>query len=583
MTDIAERPTAAAAPAWLICGGCQDMLYGRRFERSGRVCPECGWHAPLTARQRLEAIFDAGTVEIFTPQVLPDNDPLEFTDTLPYPQRLAEARERTGLAEAVLCARGLVNGRELLTAVMDFRFLGGSLGSAVGEAITATCEMAATERVPLLLVTASGGARMQEGIYSLMQMVKTSQALERLDRAGVLTMSLVTDPTYGGVAASFATLTDVIIAEPGARMGFAGRRVIEQTIGQRLPAGFQTAEFLMEHGMIDVIAHRGDLRPLLTRLLTLTDIPDPGDPPLDPVERVDPVVRDPELLPDRTAWDVVRAARDIARPTTLEHAAMILDDFVELHGDRMGEDCPALVGGPGRLGGVPVMLIGTQKGHDAAELAARNYGMPRPSGYRKAARLMRTAAKLGLPVLTLIDTAGAYPGIAAEEQGQSFAISENLRLMAGLPVPVVAVVTGEGGSGGALALAVADEVLICSNAVYSVISPEGCAAILWKDPTAAPQAAQALRVDARRLLSLGVVDGVVTEPGDGAHTDHLAAATALADALTLALRRLRPLSAAELDQGRHARFRAFGRPDPATDPHPDTPLPVTAPAQENAQ
>lgn len=216
-----------------------------------------------------------------------------------------------------------------------------------------------------------------------------------------------------------------------------------------------------------------------------------------------------------------------------------------------------MVCGLGTLAGMPIVLVGTQKGRTPAELLRRNYAMPTPAGYRKAARAMRLAAKLGLPVVSLVDTSGAYPGVAAEEQGQAVAIAENLRLLSGLPVPVVAVVTGEGGSGGALALAVADEVLMCANAVYSVITPEGCASILWKDAGAAPRAAEALRVDARSLLGLGVVDGVVPE---AEHGDHLAAAENLGSALVTSLLPLSRMDAATRTARRHERFRSFGAP-----------------------
>ncbi|PKV97614.1 acetyl-CoA carboxylase carboxyltransferase subunit alpha [Amycolatopsis echigonensis] len=541
--------------AWLVCGRCGKILYGKRFARSGRVCPECGRHAPLTAAQRLDSLLDPGSAQPLE-LVVSDTDPLDFSDTRPYVERLADARARTGLVEAVLCARGRIEGNPVVVAAMDFRFLGGSLGSAVGEAITGACEVALAERTPLLIVTASGGARMQEGVLSLMQMAKTSQALGQLDEAGLLTVSLITDPTFGGVAASFATSTDLIVAEPAARLGFAGPRVIEQTIKQTLPEGFQTAEFLLEHGIVDLIRPRAALRATLGRLLAIaTRRPDGAHPE---ASRPDSMITDARQLPERSAWECVRAARKLDRPTTLDYAALLLEDFHELHGDRMSEDDPALVAGLGRFEGQPIVLIGTQKGHTADELARRTYGMPSPAGYRKAARVMRLAAKLGLPVVTLIDTAGAYPGIEAERRGQAVAIAENLKLMAGLPVPVVAVVTGEGGSGGALALAFADRVLMCENAVYSVISAEGCAAILWKDPAAAPAAAEALRVDARSLLSQGVIDGVIPEPDGGAGTDHVRAAAALRAALAESLAELVPLDQMNLVTRRRARFRAFG-------------------------
>jgi acetyl-CoA carboxylase carboxyl transferase subunit beta len=566
-THASARATAGTAaaladdavPDWLLCGGCREMVYRKRFERSGHVCPACGWHGPLTAPQRLAQLCDPGTAAPLA-AVVRDYDPLGFADSRPYPVRLQEARDKTGLDEAVLCARGRIGGHPAVLAVMDFRFLGGSLGSAVGEAITQAAEIALAERTPLIIVTASGGARMQEGVLALMQMAKTSQALGQLDQAGILTVSLITDPTYGGVAASFATLPDVIIAEPGARLGFAGRRVIEQTIGQSLPPEFQTAEFLLAHGVVDMIRPRPQLRATLGRLLSAAGRrpgPAPAGRPR-PAAPGAPLVTDPAALPERDPWECVRAARRLGRPTTLEYVALMTEDFEELHGDRIEADCPAVVAGIGRLAGTPVAVIGTQKGHTAGELAARNFGMPSPSGYRKAARVMRLAAKLGLPVVTLVDTAGAHPGIEAEERAQSVAIAENLRLMAGLPVPVVTVITGEGGSGGALALAIGDRVLMCANSVYSVISAEGCASILWKSPAKAPAAAAALRVDARSLLGLGVVDGVVAEPGAGAESDHVQAALNLRQAVTGCLADLSSRNQAELLTGRHARFRRFG-------------------------
>ncbi len=568
MTHTSESPRAR--PAWVRCNRCHTITYHKRFERALGVCG-CGWHAPLTAPERLAQLLDPGSHQPL-PTAHAAEDPLGFVDTVPYSQRLSRTRARTGLDQAVLCARGTIGGWPVVAAVMDFRFLGGSLGCSEGEAITQAAEHALRERVPLLMVTASGGARMQEGTLSLMQMAKTSQALGDLDRAGLPAVSLITDPTYGGVAASFATLADVVVAEPGARMGFAGPRVIEQTIRQPLPEGFQTAELLLRQGLIDEVRPRAGLRSLLARLLGVRRVPagswDPPhvpevppipDPPAADTATVDSIagMGGPERL---DAWESVRLARHPDRPTTLDHIAGMFDGFQELHGDRISGDCPAIVGGIAELSGQSVVVIGHQKGHHSRELAARNFGMASPNGYRKAARLMRLAQKLRIPVITLIDTPGAYPGREAEEQGQAQAIAENIRLMAGLTVPTVAVVTGEGGSGGALALAVADRVLACAHAVYSVISPEGCAAIVWKDPAAAPAAATALSLDAASLLRLGVIDAVVPEPPGGAHHDPVLATGLVRAAVIEALGELLDRPVAELVRARAARFRAFGRP-----------------------
>ncbi|MFE0171382.1 acetyl-CoA carboxylase, carboxyltransferase subunit beta [Streptomyces sp. NPDC059002] len=552
-----EDPAGQGSGDWAVCPRCRDMIYGPRLERNLRVCPACGHHHRLTAHERITQLFDADSVELLGTRVR-TGDPLLFADTEPYSARLAAARAATGLDEAVVLAEGSVQGHRVMAAVMDFRFLGGSLGSAVGELITLAAERALDERLPLLIVAASGGARMQEGTLSLMQMAKTAQALGALDTAGILTLSLITDPTYGGVAASFATLCDVIIAEPGARMGFAGPRVISQTIRQTLPAGFQTAEHLLAHGLVDTIRPRAELRDTLARLLATVAEPAARTGRTEPPPDGEPLIRDPAQLPESAVWETVQRARHLGRPTTLDYFGRLFTGFEELRGDRQGGECPSIVGGTACLDGIPVMVLGHQKGHTSKELNERNFGMATPAGYRKAARLLRLAGKLGLPVITLVDTPGAFPGLEAEEQGQAVVIAENIRLMTALPVPVVTLVTGEGGSGGALALAVADRVLVCANAVYSVISPEGCAAILWNDAAMAPVAAEALRIDAGALLRLGIADAVVPEPADGAHNDPALAADYVHAALASVLDELRPMPVSELVAARYARFRAYG-------------------------
>ena len=259
-----------------------------------------------------------------------------------------------------------------------------------------------------------------------------------------------------------------------------------------------------------------------------------------------------------SAWRRVQLARHPQRPRTLDLAALIFDDFAELHGDRSFREDPAIVGGPALLDGRPVMLIGHQKGKDTESNIFRNFGSPHPEGFRKAQRLMRLADKLGMPVVTFLDTAGAFPGPAAEERGQAEAIASSIKLMTGLQVPIVVVIVGEGGSGGALAIGVGDEVLALENATYSVISPEGCAAILWRAPEAAPTAAAAMRMTAADQLELGVVDGVIGEPGEGAHADHAATAAAVKRAILASLGRISRLDTEALLTTRYARLRGIG-------------------------
>lgn len=259
-----------------------------------------------------------------------------------------------------------------------------------------------------------------------------------------------------------------------------------------------------------------------------------------------------------TPWQRVQLARHPRRPYTLDFIRLLMDNFVELHGDRAFGDDKAVVGGLARFEGQPVVAVGHQKGRDTREKILRNFGMPHPEGYRKALRLMKLAEKFRKPVVTFIDTPGAYPGIGAEERGQAEAIARNLREMAALRVPVVVLVTGEGGSGGALALGVGDRILMLEHAVYSVISPEGCAAILWEDAAKAPVAAEILRLTAPDLLKLGVIDRIVPEPQGGAHRDWQATGQAVRAALRETLAALRALTPAELVGQRYAKFRRIG-------------------------
>lgn len=553
MTQQTIRP-APGQLTWTHCPGCGSAVYRKRLGRNLDVCPECRHHFRLSAARRLALLLDPGSLVTFGDE-LRAGDPLGFTDTRPYPERLAAARARTGRGDAAVAGTGTIDGAELAVVALDFDFMGGSVGGVVGELVVRACERALADRLPLLIVSASGGARMQEGALSLMQLAKTAQAVARLHEAGLLVVNLNTDPTFGGATASFSMLGDIVIAEPGALIGFAGPQVIRQTIRQELPAGFQTAEFLYERGFVDLVVERENLPAVLARLLRLHAEPGTG-----PAAGAGPAVTDPGMLERRPPREVTALARNTARPTTLDYLAHVLDEFTEVHGDRATRDDPAVIGGIGRLAGRTVVVIGHQKGHDTAELVRRNFGMPNPEGYRKALRLMRHAARFGLPLVTLVDTPGAFPGLEAEERGQGPVIAECIMTMSRLPVPTVALVTGEGGSGGALALGVGNTVLMLENAYYSVISPEGCSTILFGSAAEAPRAAEALKLTAPDLLESAVVDAVVPEPGGGAHTDPLRVMDDVRDALAAALGALTDLSGDELVERRHARFRRFGTP-----------------------
>jgi acetyl-CoA carboxylase carboxyl transferase subunit beta len=565
LADLAVASRAISAE-WFRCPSCEAFVYHKRLRRNLGVCPECNHHFRLRLGERVSQLLDADSFEELGGELEP-LDALSFSDSKPYSERISEAQRKTGMKSGALFGTGTIEGFPVVIAAIDFSFIGGSMSGAVGEAITRGAELALDSRTPLLAISASGGARMQEGCVSLMQMAKTSQAVARLAEEGVLFISLLTDPTYGGVSASFATLGDVLISEPGAHIGFAGPSVIEQTIHQQLPDRFQTAEFLIERGMLDIVEPRESLRRTIRTLLELHAAAESarGEGTEVRVGRLPsadgsaPVV-DADRLPERDPWDVVQLARHIDRPRMLDLVGFALDELHEFHGDRVFREDAAIIGGLGRLGELTVVVIGQQKGHSTSEMMEHNFGMPEPEGYRKGMRLMRYAARFGLPLVTIVDTPGAYPGIGAEERGQSVAIAESIMLMSRLPVPIVTIVTGEGGSGGALALATGDRVLMMENAYYSVISPEGCSTILFKDAAAAPRAAKALRITSPELLRLGVMDAVVPEPEGGAQMDPAQAGANLRAALVASLAELLPLEPDVLLEQRYERFRKFGAP-----------------------
>lgn len=360
---------------------------------------------------------------------------------------------------------------------------------------------------------------MQEGIHSLMQMAKTSAALKRHHDAGQLYISVLTDPTTGGVTASFAMLGDIILAEPKALIGFAGPRVIEQTIGQKLPKGFQRAEFLLEHGFVDKIVERKDLRQTLAQIVSMHEekekyhfecISQQED---DIQEKDELALTSDSACPEtKSAWDRVQISRRKDRPVGADYIEALFTDFVEFHGDRYFKDDKAIIGGIARFHGMPVTVIAQAKGRNTKENIERNFGMPSPDGYRKALRLMKQAEKFDRPVICFVDTPGAFCGLEAEERGQGEAIARNLFEMSGLKVPVLSVVIGEGGSGGALAMATSDEVWMLENSIYSILSPEGFASILWKDSKRAEEAAGVMKLTAAHLLKAGIVEKVFEEP-----------------------------------------------------------------------
>lgn len=477
-----------------------------------------------------------------------------------YPEKLAAAQAKSGSSEAVTIGYGKIGGHETVIGVCDPNFMIGSMGRTMGERITLAFERATERRLPVILFCCSGGARMQEAIISLMQMEKTSAAVKRHSDAGLFYCSVLTDPTMGGVTASFATLADVILAEPQARIGFAGPRVIQQTIGQALPAGFQTAQFQLEHGMVDRVVERQNLKNTLHYLLYAHPSRQRPNHLRSQVPLTHHLDHDSEELShhhEKTPWEKVKMVRSGDRATSMDYIERIFRDFRELHGDRCFGDDHALIGGLALLNGQPVTVLANLRGKAMQERIYRNFGMPKPEGYRKAIRLMKQAEKFGRPVIAFINTSGAFCGIDAEERGQGNAIAESIMTMAGLKVPTLCILVGEGGSGGALAIAAGNEVWMLEHSTYAILSPEGYSAILWKTEGRAEEAAKIMKVTAQDLAELNIIERIIPEFGGATAETVDRIAPIMHSAILDFLKRYDHMSPEDIVQDRYTRFRKF--------------------------
>lgn len=568
------------------CNKCGKGIFTEDYKKNLYICPKCGGYLRMPAQKRIEFLTEADSFEEWDTGLSTEN-PLHM---IGYPDKIKALQDKTKLDEAVITGKARIGENEVALMVMDGRFFMASMGEVVGEKIARGVERATKEKLPVIIFTCSGGARMQEGMTSLMQMAKTSAALKRHSDAGLLYITVLTDPTTGGVTASFAMLGDIILAEPKALIGFAGPRVIEQTIHKKLPKGFQRSEFLLKHGFIDKIVERKDMKTVLEQILTMhrlttkhsgivkntgavseinTDLNTVN--PSSKREDVQAVsnknagksrkqklsLAQKKRAGEKTAWERVLTSREKDRPVGEDYIYGLFEEFIEFHGDRNFGDDAAICGGIAYFQGKPVTVIAQMKGKSTAENIARNFGMPEPEGYRKALRLMKQAEKFHRPIICFVDTPGAFCGMEAEERGQGEAIARNLYEMSALKTPILSVLIGEGGSGGALAMAVADEVWILENAVYSILSPEGYAAILWKDGSQAARAAKAMKLTSYDLYKAGFVEKIIPEPEGYTLDSIINVFDNLEENISVFLENSKSMTEEERVEQRYQRFRSM--------------------------
>jgi acetyl-CoA carboxylase carboxyl transferase beta subunit/acetyl-CoA carboxylase carboxyl transferase alpha subunit len=520
------------------------------------VCDFCGYHFVCPAFKRIAHLADTDSFHSIGHAIEPV-DFLHFTDKQPYSVRLRKYQQQTGLDDAILVGRCRIGGIKTVLVVLDFRFMGGSMGSVMGELVTFAFEYARKHRLPVVTVATSGGARMQEGIISLMQMPKTAAAIQRFHAAGLFYVSILASPTTGGVFASFASLGDVMIAEPEAIIGFAGPRVAEQATGHQLPSGSHRAEMLLASGHLDAITARADLPQVIATLLKATAV-HPKQHHTHNIQ-TNKLPQVSSTTTRNTAWESVQLTRHPQRPTARDYIRYLSPNFLELQGDRCNGNDPTIVTGLGEIKGRTVLFIGQER-HPATQSNSEEATQirPRPEGYRKAIRIMKLAAKLHCPLITFIDTIGADPSIESEQHGIASSLAHSLSTMSSLPVPIVTTIIGEGASGGAVALAVADHILMLQNAIYEVIAPEGAATILYRDASRARQVAEQLKLTAFDCLNLGVVDAIIPEPPGGAHIDPSSVMQALEQHLLYAITNLETVPVKHLLTRRYRKFRRYG-------------------------
>ena len=526
-----------------------------------RVCPQCRFHYSMSARARIDSLVDSNSFSEINRTVM-SLDPLSFEAEQSYSNSIFQDQRRTGLTEAVITGTAAIAGTPIILIALDFGFMGGTMGCAVGEKVTLALERAIIRNLPTVAIVTSGGARIQEGALSLMQMAKTAAAANRLNEAGLPFISVLANPATGQAYGSFANLADIILAEPGSVVGFSSLRVIKRASDQPLPTGAHTAESHLSHGMLDAVVHRTDLRTVIGVLIEMLSA-------RYTLSRASKSAASEAPITRADAWASVQMARREDRPSASDYLSRMFGNFVELHGDRSYGDDPSIISGLGQIAGQTVAVVAQQRdtrvapdgppyGADGANEDARGESRTTPEGFRKAQRAMDLAEKFSLPLVTLIDTTGPDLSESAEERGLGNAIATTMAKMSGLKAPTISVVIGQAGSGGALALGVADRSLMLEHAIYTAVSPEEAAEVIYQDASRAEEAASSLRLTAHDCLDLGIADGIVAEPPSGAHADPDEAARMLARALLEEITELQGRAAKRREKARYSKYRNMG-------------------------
>ena len=530
------------------CLFCEEPISDSPSYLTYRVCPFCRFHYTVTARERIELLVDKETFKE-TYKYVKTVEPLSFSRRNRYRKFLEQDQNRPGLTEAAVAGKCRIGDVETMLIVLDFGFMGGTMGSVVGEKVSMAFENAARRGIPAVAVVSGGGVRIQEGVLSLMQMAKTVTAANRLRDGEVPFIVVLANPSTGQAYASFANLADVILAEPGSLIGLSPLRTLREVSKTPLPLDAHTAEAHVGHGLLDNVVDRENLQPRIASILQILTAQKHGKS-----NHKNLLKSEPEECDEVEPWEAMTAARNSERPQASSYFRSILDPFIELRGDRLNSDDRSVVTGIGFMDGLAVAVIGQQR----RTLVEGDRYHVFPDGLRKAQRLIDLASRFKLPLVTLIDTQGADPGLEAEEQGIGNAIARTLSSMLTVPTPMVSVVIGEGGSEGALALGLSDRILMQQFAIYSPISVNHTLGAAHHDYMLDREAAEALMLTAHDCLELGIADEVVPEPDGGSHVDPHEASAVLQTAILANIFQLSKMSEGKLLKRRYKKFRRMG-------------------------
>lgn len=523
------------------CFMCDFELVDSTQFIKNRVCPKCNFHYTMSAKQRIESLIDINSFKE-TNKSLTSVDPLAFVSNSSYKDSIIKDQKRTGLSEAIITGHCTISGFECNLIALDFGFMGGSMGSVVGEKISLTFEDSAQKKIPVICIVTSGGSRIQEGTLSLMQMAKVATASNKLSNSGVPHITVLANPTTGQSYASFANLADIILAEPQAILGYNPIETMSEANTDKNVHIPHTSESHLEHGMIDAIVHRKDLKDVLSALLELFG-----------KEFTINKISKSKLIEshqtDTPAWKSVELSRHPKRPKSSDLMARMLDNFIELHGDRSFSDDPTIISGIGQLNGQTIAIIGQERINETRIM---------PEGFRKAQRTLLLAKKFKLPVITLIDTPGVNLSFESEHRGIGNSIAKTMSLMSDIDVPTISIIIGEGGSAAALSLAISDKSLMLKNAIYSPISPEEASELLYKDKDKKEKVADDLKLTSLDCKNLGIIDSVINEPDEGAHKNHYETVRMIKRSIVHELSYLQGKSIRSIKKSRYKKFRDIG-------------------------